>query len=118
MDELPRKLKKKEAKKTPQIMKWFEKNYPFDCVVEVKVGKNKVKEHQEAALEQVAHGTFAYKIPDMGRRNPFDFIILRLHIVHAVVATYKDGLLYCEVKNIGEKFVVDLSTGVVREDLA
>lgn len=77
MDNLPRKLKKKEADKTPAIMQWFLDNYPEDVAVEVKMKGNKVKLHQNAALNQVKDGKFAYKIRDMGQRNPLDFIVLK-----------------------------------------
>ncbi len=77
MDDLPRKLKKKEADKTPAIMAWFSENMNGDCAVEIKHGENKLKDHQEAALSQVVKGTFIWKIPDMGRRNPFDFVMLK-----------------------------------------
>jgi len=74
---LPKKRKHKEADITPQVMRWFEKHYPRTVTVEVKVGKNKPKPHQAAAIAQVLRGLFSWKIPDMGRRNPFDFIILK-----------------------------------------
>ena len=84
MQDLPRKLNKREAKVTPKIMEWFFVNYPYDVCVEVKVDKNKVKEHQQAALNAVKNGTFKWKIPDLGSRNPFDFIILKTGKVHAI----------------------------------
>lgn len=104
MDKLPRKLKKKEASKTPKVMDWFQKNYPFDVTVEVKVGKNKVKDHQNAALEQVADGSFKWKIPDMGRRNPFDFIVLRNSDVHAIVVTVNGSDCQAYVYNTKKTF--------------
>lgn len=106
MDDLPRKLKKKEASKTPAVMKWFLENYPHDVSVEVKVGKNKIKEHQEAALEQIRRGKFAYKIPDMGRRNPFDFMVFKGG-VHPVIVTHieRNYFIGLDLKT-GEKFEI------------
>jgi 1,4-alpha-glucan branching enzyme len=93
MEDLPRKLKKKEASKTPAIIEWFFLNYPYSVAVEVKMAKNKVKEHQQAALKQVKDGTFTYKLPDMGRRNPFDFVIFKGD-VHAVIVSQIAGNQY------------------------
>lgn len=76
MDDLPRKLKKREASITPDVMRWFENNYPKSVALEVKIKGGKIKPHQEAALNQVAKGRFSYKIPDMGRRNCFDAFVL------------------------------------------
>lgn len=59
-------------------MEWFFKNYPNNVTVELKVDNNKVLPHQEIALKQVHEGKFKYKIPDMGRRNPFDFIVIKI----------------------------------------
>lgn len=88
MEDLPRKLKKKEASKTPEVMQWFLEHYPYDVAVEVKVGKNAIKEHQEAAFNQIKAGTFKWKIPDMGRRNPFDFVVFKTRAVHPVLVTH------------------------------
>jgi len=85
MEPLPKKLKKKEADLTPRIMQWFVDNYPHDVAVEVKSGLNQLKTHQKAALEQVREGVFKYKIPDMGRRNPFDFIVLKKAVPVVVI---------------------------------
>lgn len=85
MEELPRKLKKREANKTPAIMQWLLDHYPHDVCVEIKYGNNKVKTHQYAALQQVVDGEFKYKIPDTGFRNPFDGIVLKTGNVHSVI---------------------------------
>lgn len=77
MDDLPRKLKKREASKTPAVMRWFEQNYPRSVALEIKIKGGKLKPHQEAALNQVAKGVFSYKIPDMGRRTCFDSFMLK-----------------------------------------
>ena len=74
---LPKGLNKKEADITPKVMEWFRENYPWTAAIEIKVNKNKLKDHQYASLNEVASGLFSFKIPDSGRRNPFDFVILR-----------------------------------------
>lgn len=58
-------------------MRWFEENYPYSVALEIKSGKNKLLPHQETALKQVGDGTFSYKIPDRGLRNPFDAVVLQ-----------------------------------------
>jgi hypothetical protein len=62
---------------TPLVIRWFEANWPRSAAVEVKVKGNKPLPHQEEALRQVRAGTFAWKIRDMGSRNPFDFFMLK-----------------------------------------
>jgi len=45
--------------------------------LEVKTYKGKLKTHQNKALKQVEDGTHPpQKIPDMGRRNPYDYYYL------------------------------------------
>ena len=87
MEDLPRKLNKKEAKKNPAVEAWLLEHYPHDVAYELKVGKNKVKTHQNAALNQVLEKRFAHKFPDTGRRNPFDGIVLKTGKVHPCVIT-------------------------------
>lgn len=77
MPPLPKKRKTKEADITPEVMAWFQKHYPFSVALEIKVGKNKVLPHQYTALEAVERGDFSYKLPDTGKRNPFDAVVLK-----------------------------------------
>lgn len=77
LPDLKKQRQHKEADITPLVIDWFEKNYPDSVAVEVKVKKNKAKSHQLLALWQVLKGCFSYKLPDMGRRNPFDFFVLK-----------------------------------------
>ena len=77
LPELPKKRNHKEADITPVVLKWFEENYPFSCAIEVKIKGGKAKDHQQAALKKVDKGTFSYKMPDMGRKNPFDAFVLQ-----------------------------------------
>ena len=72
LPDLPKKYNRKEAKIDGKVIDWFRNNYPYSCAIEVKVKSGKVKPHQEVALLEVNKGKFGYKIPDMGRRNPFD----------------------------------------------
>ena len=74
---LPKFLNKREAKITPKVLAWFQRNYPSSVALEIKMVGGKVKDHQRAALQKVASNEFAYKLPDMGNRNPFDAIVLK-----------------------------------------
>lgn len=105
MDPLPRKLNKKEADITPRIMKWFTESYPYDVCVELKIGDKKPRDHQQSALNAIAKGSFTYKIPDMGRRNPFDFMAFHTRAVHAIWAQYypeEKKLWFKDLTNDGE----------------
>ncbi len=82
---LPKKRKHKEADITPAIAAWLLEYWPNDCVAEIKIKGQKPKPHQVIALRQVADGNFAYKLPDMGRKNPFDLVVL--HKTDALVIT-------------------------------
>ena len=105
LPDLPKKRKHKEADITPRVMVWFLKNYPEDVAVEVKIKGNKTKPHQDMALNQVHEGKFKHKLPDMGRKNPFDFIVLKK--AKAFVVTC-DGLFCHAVGKHGEEFAIDL----------
>ena len=72
MYKLPKKVNRKEAKVDGPVLEWLLKHWPRSFALEVKVAGGKLKDHQEKALKQVESGKFGYKIPDMGRRNPFD----------------------------------------------
>ncbi len=58
MEELPRQLKKREAKKTTDLVKWVNQNIKQSCIVEVKqtntntLYANSIKDHQIATLKQ------------------------------------------------------------------
>jgi hypothetical protein len=88
MEALPKKYKRVEMNYTPLVMDWFLENYPYDVCVELKIGDKEPKPHQQAALESIAKGNFKYKIPDMGRKNPFDFMVFHVKAVHAIWAQY------------------------------
>ena len=93
---LPKKYNRAEARITPRVIAWFKKNYTQNSVaLEIKVGKNKPLPHQVAALKEVEAGSFAYKLPDQGRRVPFDAVILTNADAYVVLC---DGLK-CEARN-------------------
>jgi len=74
---LPRKNKRVEAKVDGPVLDWLSKNWPKSFAVEVKIRGGRVLPHQKVNLKKVAAGRFAYKIPDMGRQNPFDGFCLK-----------------------------------------
>lgn len=80
-------------------MAWFKRNWPNSCAIEVKIRRGVAKEHQIKALQEVSRGVFGYKIPDMGRRNPFDSFILKNADAFLVIC---EGYT-CEVENIKSK---------------
>ena len=94
LPELPKKYKRRESYVTPLVMEWFLNNYDGDVAVEVKIKGNKIKPHQEVALKQVYAGRFAFKIPDTGRRNPFDFIVLKKAKPFTVIVDGRDCIAY------------------------
>jgi len=85
LPDLPKKLQKREAKITPLVLKWFQKNFPFSCALEIKatktntISKSALKEHQCKALIAVqSMSGLSYKIPDNSRiRLPFDAFQLK-----------------------------------------
>ena len=78
LPELPRKNKRLEAKVDSLVAAKLVKKHPFkNWALEIKIKGGKLLPHQKVALKQVENGTFKpYKIPDMGRQNPFDFFFL------------------------------------------
>ncbi len=106
LPKLPKQYKRLESKIDSKVIEWFAKNYPYSVALEVKVGKNKLLDHQKITLNQVQDGIFAFKIPDMGRRNPFDGFVLKG--AHAFVVTCYGNV--CDAVRIdgGIKFVIKL----------
>jgi len=75
---LPKKHNRKEAKFDSLVALHIHKIWPRPFALEVKVDEGKLKAHQEKALKQVVNNKFKpYKIPDMGKRNPFDYVGLK-----------------------------------------
>ncbi len=77
LPELPKLRKHKEADITNDVLKWFVKNYDKTVALEIKIKGNTLQPHQRIALNEVASGSFKFKIPDTGRKNPFDGIVLK-----------------------------------------
>ena len=111
---LPKKRQHKEADVTPAVIAWFEKNYPKSVALEIKVNTNKVLPHQYAALRQVAAGSFAYKLPDMGRRMCYDAFILK----QADALTVRCVGNNCEAINVktNEKILFKIGNSEGRKD--
>ncbi len=77
MPPLPRVLKKKEASRTAEIMEMLLRTHGT-CAVEVKRRGGKLLPHQLKALKACASSEgFAFKIPDYGHKNPFDFFCFK-----------------------------------------
>jgi hypothetical protein len=77
LPDLPKKIKRIEADLDSKVAERVRAVHPHrNWALEVKYGKNKLEPHQRVALKQVENGKFLYKIPDMGRQNPFDFVCL------------------------------------------
>ena len=94
-----------EADITPAVMRWFKLHYPRNVALEVKVDGNKTTDHQEAALQSVRQGTFSWKIPDMGARNPFDCLIIK-NSFDAFVVTCTGRR--CHVTGSGKSFYINV----------
>ena len=94
LPELPQKRKHREADVTPEVLLWFEKNYPRTVALEIKVDKNKLLPHQKIALQQVEFGVFKYKLPDMGRKNPFDGFVMKNADAFVVVCEKRKCIAY------------------------
>jgi hypothetical protein len=85
LPELPRVLKKNEAKITPKILAYFQEKYPFSVALEIKTTKTNsiprsaLLPHQLNALIAVrSEKGLTYKIPDASHlRLPFDAFSLK-----------------------------------------
>lgn len=62
--------------------------------LEFKVTGGRLKKHQPVALRSVIKNEFSYKIPDLGRRNPFDAIILKNADAYIVIADGRNCKAY------------------------
>lgn len=69
---------KREANFNSFFNKWCKNVFKRTAAFELKQTKTNslhfhmVKQHQLNALSQVKHGSFVWKIPDVGYQNPFD----------------------------------------------
>lgn len=77
LPDLPKKHNRREAEVDSLVADKLRKKHAHrNFALEVKMKGGRLKPHQITALKQVENGKFLYKIPDMGRRNPFDIIYL------------------------------------------
>jgi hypothetical protein len=89
-------MNKKEADLTPKVIeKLIKKHTHRNWALEVKMKGNKLEPHQKKALKQVEDGKFSYKLPDMGRINPFDAFYLG--DADAIVCVIDGKQCHCEV---------------------
>jgi len=108
MQKLPIKYNRRESKVDDKVLEWFILNYKKSVAVEVKIKGNSVLTHQYAALMKVVAGIFGFKIPDLGRRNPFDFFVLK--DADAFVCVVDGNDCTCTRLNDGHILKIKLST--------
>lgn len=94
---LPKKVNRKEASVDSKVAEKLQKRHTHrNWALEVKLKGGKLKPHQRAALKQVENGKFPpQKIPDMGRRNPFDYYYLG--DADAIVCVVDGRDVHCKV---------------------
>lgn len=98
MYELPKKHKRTEASVDTKVAEKLRNKHPHkNFALEVKIKGGRLKKHQKAALKQVEDGTFLYKIPDQGARNPFDIVFLG--DADAIVCTVDGKKVHCQVND-------------------
>ena len=98
MYELPKKIKRTEAKLDGKVATWLKKNHPHkNWLLEVKLKGGTHYDHQKAAAKQVEQGTFLWKPPDFGARNPGDYI--RLGDADAIYCMIDGKKVKCEVNS-------------------
>lgn len=99
LPKLPKKINRREAAVDAKVAERVSKVHPHpNWALEVKVAPNKLLKHQKVALKQVENGKFGpYKLPDMGNRNPFDYV--KLGDADAIVCTVQENMrdVHCEV---------------------
>jgi hypothetical protein len=70
-------MKRNEAKLDERVLECAIKRFgKKSFALEVKITGGKLKSHQKSALYMVHNEGFGFKIPDMGKRNPFDYFYL------------------------------------------
>lgn len=101
MPPLPRKNKRTEAKVDDLVAAYLYKHHPRSFALEVKIQGGRVLDHQKKALRQVTNNTFKpYKISDMGRLNPFDYVCLKN--ADAILCVVNKKAVTCLVNEIYE----------------
>lgn len=99
LPELPRKNKRTESEVDTKVAEKLAKIHPVrNWALEVKIKGGTLKPHQKTYLKQVENGNFKpYKIPDMGRQNPFDYI--HLGDADAIVCTVDGKNVSCSINS-------------------
>lgn len=100
LPDLPRILKKREAKCTPKVLQWFRDNYKGNCAIEIKatdtgsIHKSVLKEHQyQALMDAQGERGIVYKIADSSRRQlPFDAFKLQNTPAFVVACFTNNGI--------------------------
>ena len=101
LPELPKILKKGEAKVSTQVLSWFKKNHPSSCALEIKnttkntIPKSAVLPHQLLALkDSKSSNGLIHKLSDESRRQqPYDAFMLKNADAYVVACFSKYG--YC-----------------------
>lgn len=91
-------MKRTEANLDAKVAKAVAKKHPQpNWALEVKTFKGRLKDHQKKALKKVEDGQFIHKLPDDGRRQPFDYV--KLGDADALVCTIQENLrdVHCVV---------------------
>jgi hypothetical protein len=104
LPELPKKYKRIEADVDSKVAEKVAKIHAHrNWALEVKIKGGRLTKNQMTKLKQVENGTMKpYKIPDMGKENPFDFFFLG--DADAIVCVVDGKNVSCEVNSGVFKF--------------
>lgn len=98
LPELPKKANRREAAVDGKVAEKLRKLHGHpNWALEVKIKGNKLAPHQRTALKQVENGKFLHKLPDMGQKNPFDYV--HLGDADAIVCTVDGRDVHCVVND-------------------
>lgn len=108
LPELPRKIKKHEAKVTIGVLKWLKKNYPHSCAFEIKssntntIREKALQDHQRLALQGAKSPRgIIHKLSDEAQRQqPFDGFQLVNTDAFVIACFPKKG--YCLVYDVDD----------------
>ena len=96
MYQLPKKHNRQEAKVDGLVAKKLIKKHPHrNWLLEVKIEGKKQEQNQKKVQKQVENGTFLWKPPDMGNRQPGDYI--HLGDADYILCTVDGRNVTCEV---------------------
>lgn len=104
MEELPKLLNKREAKKTPAIQRWILQNIRSSCMVEIKQTKNStlpansIQPHQRETLLATK---YIKKLSDaLGQRQPADIIYFYKPINYYIIVFGDNEHILIEAHNL------------------